>query len=448
MAKGDIKRRREIERLSASLPSMNAEQRKDATECCGTAWIGTKKGWCDVCAQEFDSESLWKGRKKHIVCPVCGARVDLKRSPNKRKNTQKYYFHIVTTAERWQVVRTFLCIRKARRVERFGMEILNHSDVEFDYTEVFQRFFKSETVPMIIGLGLRGLRYYSDEWKWDSGWKIRSDRYTAYDVWGWMARKQEILPELRKLGLKKLNESVSPYNQIQKVFNNYQAEVMLKAGAVKLFEKFVGRDDYKVRSHWESIRIVLRHGYHKRVRDWGMWFDMMDALKENGKDIRNPHYICPDDLRKAHDEQFAIRERRREKARLERERQEAIRMAEKLSDDGKTNIAYVEKMGKVLGVMVRSRDITLIPLQNIRDFFEEGSTLHHCVFRNKYYQHNDCLIIGARVNGRRTETIEIDTKEWKIVQCRGKHNQPSRYHTRIVKLMNQSMNKFKEAMAL
>lgn len=445
MAKGDIKRRREIERLSASLPSMNAEQRKDAMECRGTAWIGAKKGWCDVCAQEFDSESLWKGRKKHIVCPVCGARVELKRSPNKRTNAQMYYFHIVTTAEGWQVVRTFLCTRKARRVERFGTEILNHSDVEFDYTEVFQMFYKPETVPMIIGLGLRGMHYYADQWKWNSGWKIRQYR-TAYSVWGWSARKQEMLPELRMKGLKKLSENASPYNQIEAVMNDPKAEILLKAGAVKLFDKYTGRDDYKVRSCWESIRIVLRHGYHKRVRDWGMWFDMMDALKENGKDIRNPHYICPDNLRKAHDEQMTIRERRREKARQERERQEAIRMAEKLSEDGKTNVAYLEKMGKVLGVMVRYKDITLKPLQNIRDFFEEGSTLHHCVFTNGYYRHKDCLIIGARVKGKRTETIEIDTKAWKIVQCRGKHNQSSEHHTRIVKLMNKNMNKFKMAM--
>lgn len=443
MAKGDIKRRREIERLSASLPSMNAEQRKDATECCGTAWIGAKKGWCDVCAQEFDSESLWKGRKKHIVCPVCGARVELKRSPGKKKEANRYYFHIVTTAEGWQVVRTFLCTRKARRVERFGTEILNHSDVEFDYMEVFQRFFKPNTIPMIIGLELRGMQYCADQWKWDSGWKIRQYR-TAYSVWGWSARKQEMLPELRMKGLKKLSENSSPYNQIEAVMNDPKAEILLKAGAVKLFDTYMGRDDYKVRHNWSSLRIVLRHRYHTRVRDWGMWFDMMDALKKNGKDLHNPHYICPDNLRKAHDEQLAIRERRREKARRERERQEAIRM----SDDGKTNVAYLEKMGKVLGVMVRYKDITLKPLQNIRDFFEEGSTLHHCVFQNKYYQHQDCLIIGARVKGKRTETIEIDTKAWKIVQCRGKHNQSSEHHTRIVKLMNKNMDKFKEAMAL
>lgn len=77
------------------------------------------------------------------------------------------------------------------------------------------------------------------------------------------------------------------------------------------------------------------------------------------------------------------------------------------------------------------------------EVFEEGSELCHCVFTNNYYKHPDCLIIGARVDGKRTETIEIDTKNWKVVQCRGKHNQPSKYHERILRLMNKNMDKFR-----
>lgn len=220
---------------------------------------------------------------------------------------------------------------------------------------------------------------------------------------------------------------------------------MLKAGAVRLYDKFCGRDDYKVRSNWESIRIALRHRYHTRIRDWGMYFDYIKLLRKNGKDLHNPHYICPQSLKAAHDEILKIEERRQDRVRRERERQEAIRLAEKLSEDGKTNVEYIERMGKVLGVIVKSKDITLKPLQNIQEFFDEGSTLNHCVFRNGYYRHKDCLIIGARVKGKRTETIEVDMKEWKIVQCRGKHNQPSKYHTQIMRLMNANMNKFKTA---
>ena len=98
----------------------------------------------------------------------------------------------------------------------------------------------------------------------------------------------------------------------------------------------------------------------------------------------------------------------------------------------------------MLGVSLKLGNITLQPLQNVREFFEEGSELCHCVFTNNYYKHDHCLIIGARVAGKRTETIEIDTKNWKVVQCRGKHNQPSKHHDRILALMNRNMYKFKQ----
>ena len=445
MAKGDIKRRREVERLSASLPSITDAQRWEAQSLCGTAWIGAKKGWCDVCGREFESDLWDNSRKKITVCPKCGARLSVKRSPGKKKEVTRYYFHVVTTAGDWQVVRTFYCNRMAKRTEWFGNEVLNPSDVYLGVTEVFQKWFKAGIRPMIIGLGLRGMHYYADQWNWDSGWKLRRDYLTAYTVWGWVSRDVQILPELKMKGLKKISDGSSPYAQIANIWNDWRSEVMLKAGAVRLYDKFCGRDDYKVRSNWESIRIALRHRYHTRIRDWGMYFDYIKLLRKNGKDLHNPHYICPQSLKAAHDEILKIEERRQDRVRRERERQEAIRLAEKLSEDGKTNVEYIERMGKVLGVIVKSKDITLKPLQNIQEFFDEGSTLNHCVFRNGYYRHKDCLIIGARVKGKRTETIEVDMKEWKIVQCRGKHNQPSKYHTQIMRLMNANMNKFKTA---
>ena len=441
MAKGDILRRREIERLSASLPSMTKAQEWEAQQACGTAWIGSKKGWCDVCAQEFEHE-LWGSKKKHTVCPKCGARLEVKKSPNKRKEKVRYYFHIITTAGEWQVVRTFHCSREAERAEWFGNQVLNPSGVYLGVTEVFQRWYKAETRPMVMGLSVRGMHYYSDQWKWDSEFKIRQDKQ-LYSVWGWMAKKQDILPELKKRGLKRLSENSSPYGQIEAVFADYQAEVLLKAGAVKLYDAFVGRDGYKVRRHWESIRIALRHKY--KVNDVGMWFDLLDLLRRNGKDWRNPHYICPVNLRQAHDEQSELRARLDEKERIEKEKREERALAEKLSEDGKTNLEYVKKMGALLGVIVKVGDLVLQPLQSVREFFHEGNELHHCVFRNKYYKHSECLIIGARIDGVRTETIEVDMREWKVVQCRGKHNQPSKYHDRIINAINKNMDKFRRA---
>ena len=440
MAKGDIKRRREIERLSASLPSLTKAQEWEAQQVGGVAWIGAKRGWCDVCAQEFDHD-LWNSKKKFTVCPCCGTRLKVKKSPNKRKESTKYYWHIITTAGDWQVVRTFLVTREAVRVERFGSEILNPSDVYINATEVFQRFFKKGEKSMVMGLAVRGMHYYSDQWKWDSKWQIRQYK-PVYSVWGWMSKNQQILPMLKQRGLKKMNAECSPYDQIESVFYDEKAEILLKAGASKLFAAFISRNGSKVYGHWQTIRVALRHKY--KPSDVTMWLDLLDLLRANGKDLHNPHYICPANLRKAHDVQHAIRERALEKERIEREKAKARQLADKLSEDGKTNLEYVERMGAFLGVSLKLGNVTLQPLQSVREFFEEGSELCHCVFTNNYYKHSDCLIIGARVDGKRTETIEIDTKEWKVVQCRGKHNQPSKHHDRILALMNRNMYKFKQ----
>ena len=134
-----------------------------------------------------------------------------------------------------------------------------------------------------------------------------------------------------------------------------------------------------------------------------------------------------------------------EKERIERERKKAQQLADKLSEDGKTNLEYIKRMGALLGVKLQLGNVTLQPLQSIREFFEEGSELCHCVFTNNYFKYSDCLIIGARVDGKRTETIEIDTKNWKVVQCRGKHNQPSKYHDKILNAINSNMEKFRRA---
>ena len=31
------------------------------------------------------------------------------------------------------------------------------------------------------------------------------------------------------------------------------------------------------------------------------WFDYLDLLGDEGKDLRNAHYVCPDNLNSAHD---------------------------------------------------------------------------------------------------------------------------------------------------
>lgn len=438
MARWSFKTRREVERLSASLPAMTPRVEAESRKVCGTAWLGKSVGWCDVCGEEF-GHSLWKSRKKEMRCPICGARLSVKKSPQKKVSNNTYYFQEVTAIEGWQVVRTWFCIRESNRRVMFGNEEVLPMSVKYEVREVYQRWIRPKTVPIIIGLGVQGASFYCDVWKWDSEWKIRQEG-NQHTIGAWMATRPKLLPELKKRGLTRLSDNCSASRQIEKVFNEWEAEVLLKAGAKEMYDHYISHSRQMV-EYWPSIRIALRHKYH--VKDVSMWLDLLHLLKNERKDLRNPKFICPDDLKAEHDYWMNVRRRRWEKEQAEREEKERREHADLLSEDGRANADYRERLGKMLGVIVTVGDLELRPLQTIREFYEEGEAMHHCVFTNGYYKKEGRLIIGARISGERAETIEVDMSEWKVLQCRGKHNQSSPYHDRIMTAINDNMNKYR-----
>jgi hypothetical protein len=255
-----------------------------------------------------------------------------------------------------------------------------------------------------------------------------------------VATRPKLLPELKMRGLTRLSNNCSASKQIEKVFNDWEAEVLLKAGAKEMYDFFI-TSPRTMMDYWPSIRVALRHKY--KVKDVSMWLDLLRMLNAEGKDLRNPHYVCPADVKAEHDRWMEIRRRKWEKQRAEEEERERRRHAELLDEDGQSNADYRDRLGKMLGVIVNVGDIELRPLQSIKEFYEEGEAMHHCVFTNRYYSKKDRLIIGARIGGERMETIEVDMSEWKVMQCRGKHNQDSPHHERIMDAITNNMNKYR-----
>ena len=43
--------------------------------------------------------------------------------------------------------------------------------------------------------------------------------------------------------------------------------------------------------------------------------------------------------------------------------------------------------------------------ESAAEYMEEGKVLHHCVFTNEYYIKEQSLILSARIDGKRIETI-------------------------------------------
>jgi hypothetical protein len=83
-------------------------------------------------------------------------------------------------------------------------------------------------------------------------------------------------------------------------------------------------------------------------------------------------------------------------------------------------------------------------LPDIPAFRAEAEEMHHCVYTNEYYKKPYSLILSARINDQRVETVEVDLTSFTIKQCYGKHDQFTMHHQRILDLVNSEMGTIKE----
>lgn len=238
----------------------------------------------------------------------------------------------------------------------------------------------------------------------------------------------------------KIFNSFFTYCQI--VFSYPFAETLYKQGKHKLLKHCIDYRLFSEKNIISAVKVALRHGYNIEA-DTQTWFDYLNTLRKLGIDIHNPKIICPDDLNAA--EQKYLRILRKKEA--EEQRRHNIQMQlERLERDEKLNSAYIKKFGCLFGVHFTSGDISVHVLKDVGEFAQEGKELHHCVYAMGYYdveRHPYSLILGASVKGKRTETIEVDTRDFHIVQARGACNMDSKYHNEIVELVNNNIEQLK-----
>lgn len=118
----------------------------------------------------------------------------------------------------------------------------------------------------------------------------------------------------------------------------------------------------------------------------------------------------------------------------------AIAERKKLLEDKKASNKYAIARKCFMGLKLTDGTIVIQVLPTINAVMQEGEAMHHCVFAAGYYKRLDSLLLTAKVNGVREETIEVDLKRYQLVQSRGVCNQNSKYHDRIVNLVNENMD--------
>ena len=183
--------------------------------------------------------------------------------------------------------------------------------------------------------------------------------------------------------------------------------------------------------YWSQIKIALRHGYELNSKNIDEWHDMVKMLRQCGKDDHSPKYLCPADLNLAH--QALIKQK--DKVDWETE---FNRIGQKKCD------AYEERIERYLDLDIHDEDITIRVLPTIKDFFDEGRRLGHCVFRCAYYDKANSLLLSARQGGKRWETIEVDLVRFKILQCYGYGDKHTERHDEIIDLVKKNMWQIKE----
>lgn len=410
---------KEVVALSATLPAITGSQIEEAQKSHCSMFHSNASTWCEHCGKVWN-QTIKDEKRKCYLCPHCGAKLYIEKVSRKTISRSKFYFALVQTCGGFQVVRSFMCSRFSRR------------DVGIIYwscNEVFQVWMKPGCKNTYMARGVNGQSYYVDAWKLSTPISLKQFHY-RYDLHGYLSKKADLLPIVKRNGLKRIPDDVSYIPLLDGVINDPQIEILLKHkewNLIKYHLKHRGID----KAVFPSIRVALRHGY--KIKDVDCWIDMVEMLNKCGKDTRSPRWICPDDLKSAHDTAERLLNRKTEKEEI----------ARILKDDGDVMTRFVERCGRWLGVEIVSGDLTIKPLQSLIDFKREGDTLHHCVFSNKYYDKEHTLILGARMKGVRTETIEVDTRDWRVVQCRGNNNQKSKYHDRILETVNKNINKFR-----
>ena len=357
-------------------------------------------------------------------------------------------FYLITTYKGWQVLRYFqLKVHYAyRKVKKYY------------YIECMQHWLKDGKY---IFLSLPRMQSYLNDAFINSGLEVRrgyghcslldDPRNLAYD--GVYVVK---MLDQYKYAWRDIDAFVDNIYPVFRALNTSSYNETLLRNDIALFKKSINNEFAYNKEMVAAIKIANR--YHYDISS-SLWWDMIENLAYLKKDLHNPKLVCPKDLHKAHDywlerkmskvakmsdKMGKLRQLASEKMELRRLEDEKRKMEEQKEYAKSIAQTYINKRKRFFDIDITDGIIDIQVLKSVEDFYDEGKEMHHCVFANKYFDVNrkpNCLILSAKVNKERVETIEVDIKEKKIIQCQGKHNIPSEYHDRVIELTKNSIEK-------
>jgi uncharacterized protein YbaR (Trm112 family) len=366
----------------------------------------------------------------NVVCPHCHTKLEVDTSKQRSFRFQDY-FMIVTKRGEYQVLRMFYIQAKLRK----GMPC------EYWIKEAFQRWITADGRSEIIGRKRNCISRYYDSWDWTSDLDLRKEHYAHSVIPEYIYNRKSVIDTIKRNGFTGDFHGISPRALFTAILTDNRCETLLKVGLYDLLRHFVKTNYRNMDKLWSAVKVAMRH--HYSIKEADLWCDMIETMTYLGKDILNPKFVCPDNLNEAHDHWQHLKDAKLAKERERRERErEAAEAARYLADTENVEADeanYHKAKSKFFDINICNDEITIRPLQSVKEFIDESSLHHHCVFSNKYYSRDNSLILHAVVNGVSVETIEVSLSSLEIVQSRGHYNQRSEYHDQIMQLMKLNM---------
>lgn len=418
---------RRVVALSKTLPLITEAQMNWAFDkCFERHFVQSRKTiYCLECGHTRKDEP--QPKNTIVFCKNCGN--SLKELEEYRSfHKENVYCSIIDTAGGLQVVRMFFLIQYCKRGKT----------AKYSAHEVMQHWIDPSGNVATMALNVQGLSYYIDQWIFNGELKLMPANYKLSARFGIGPFKilpnRKVLPIIKRNGFKGYFYGLTPQALFYTILGDSAAETLLKSGQIELLRSYSTRRSFQngFMDYWPSIKICLRNGYI--IKDPSLWFDHVSILKHFGKDIHSAKYVCPNDLIAEHGRLLTKKRAQDKKEALEAQRKNIE----------EAQLRYAEEKRMFMDLLFRDGELVIKPLATVEDFMNEGDELHHCVFSSKYYNKPESLILSARINDMPIETIEVSLEKLEVVQARGRGNQSTKFHNRILSLVNGNINQISD----
>jgi len=414
------KKQKEVAELSSKLPSLSEAAKKWAIDNVVEHYARRCNGvtTCFDCGYNFDKGGLIVD--DNVVCPCCGRKAHILYG-NYKKKSDDHFFNIMTTIKGHQVMRVFEIKADYRIFE----------EPKYLIKEVMQQWLDSNLINIVMALPLN-MNGYS--FQLGGKLSIKTNKNYIYDSFGVTYPITRLTKIIRRNGYKNNSYGVNPIRLISYILQYPHAETLLKAKQGDLLREYCDRsyEHKSIESIWYAVKICIRNNYI--VKDAGIFVDHIDLLRQLGYDTHNAKYICIKNLEEVHTQMV-------EKKRIEDEEKKRV---QNIEQERIYNKNYLKDKSKLLDIMFHRGHLSVTPLKSVNEFYEEGKAMHHCVYQCGYYKRKDSLVLSAKVDGKRAETVEVDLTNMEIVQSRGVCNKDSEYHKEVLDLVNENLMNIKQ----